>query len=80
MEQMEKYYRVYADFKQSLEKIGSHHYITAAQELADKGDDTHIGKVYYRVVDLDWVEAIESTLVYTKETIPFFLTSSRRTS
>lgn len=69
MEQMEKYYRVYADFKQSLEKIGSHHYITAAQELADKGDDTHIGKVYYRVVDLDWVEAIESTLVYIDKAI-----------
>lgn len=69
MEQMEKYYRVYADFKQSLEKIGSHHYITAAQELADKGNDTHIGKVYYRVVDLDWVEAIESTLVYIDKAI-----------
>ena len=69
MEQMEKYYRVYADFKQSLEKIGSHHYITAAQELADNGEDTHIGKVYYRVVDLDWVEAIESTLVYIDKAI-----------
>lgn len=69
MEQMEKYYRVYADFKESLEKIGSHHYITAAQELADTGDDTHIGKVYYRVVDLDWVEAIESTLVYIDKAI-----------
>ena len=69
MEQMEKYYRVYADFKESLEKIGSHHYITAAQELADTGDDTHIGKVYYRVVELDWVEAIESTLVYIDKAI-----------
>ena len=69
MEQMEKYYRVYAAFKEGLEKIDSHRYMTAAQNLADKGDDSHIGKVYYRVVDLDWVEAIESTLVYIDKAI-----------
>lgn len=69
MEQMEKYYRVYADFKNSIEKIDSHRYMKAAQELADTGKDTHIGKVYYRVVDLDWVEAVESTLVYIDKAI-----------
>ena len=69
MEQMEKYYRVYAAFKEGLDKIDSHRYMVAAQNLADKGDDSHIGKVYYRVVDLDWVEAIESTLVYIDKAI-----------
>ena len=69
MEQMEKYYRVYAAFKEGLDKIDSHRYMTAAQSLADKGNDSHIGKVYYRVVDLDWVEAIESTLVYIDKAI-----------
>lgn len=69
MEQMEKYYRIYADFKESLDKIDSHRYMTAAQTLADDGKDSHIGKVYYRVVDLDWVEAIESTLVYIDKAI-----------
>ena len=69
MEQMEKYYRVYADFKEAIDKIDSHRYMTAAQTLADVGKDSHIGKVYYRVVDLDWVEAIESTLVYIDKAI-----------
>ena len=59
MEQMEKYYRVYAQFKEGIDQIDSHRYMTAAQTLADVGKDSHIGKVYYRVVDLDWVEAIE---------------------
>ena len=69
MEQMEKYYRVYAQFKEEIDKIDSHHYMTAAQNLADVGKDSHVGKVYYRVVDLDWVEAIESTLMYIDKAI-----------
>ena len=69
MEQMEKYYRVYAQFKEGIDQIDSHRYMTAAQTLADVGKDSHIGKVYYRVVDLDWVEAIESTLVYIDKAI-----------
>ena len=43
MEQMEKYYRVYADFKEAIDKIDSHRYMTAAQTLADVGKDSHIG-------------------------------------
>ena len=69
MEQMEKYYRVYAAFKEAMDQIDSHHYMTAAQNLADDGTDSHVGMVYYRVVDLDWVEAIESTLVYIDKAI-----------
>ncbi|MBE6818300.1 MAG: DUF2357 domain-containing protein [Ruminococcaceae bacterium] len=69
MEQMERYYRAYAELRKSLEAIDSHRYMTAAQTLADAGEDSHIGKVYYRVVDLDWVEAIESTLMYIDKAI-----------
>lgn len=47
----------------------TYHYVTEVLSNKDKGEDEHSGKVYSRVIDLDWVEAIEDALLYIDKAI-----------
>ncbi len=69
MEQMSQYYKIYANFKNAINDLDTHHFMTEALKESDNGKDSHNGKAYYRVVDLDWVEAIEDTLQYIDKAI-----------
>jgi hypothetical protein len=47
----------------------TYNYITKALADNDTGDDEHSGKVYSRVIDMDWVETIEDAVIYLDKAI-----------
>lgn len=64
-----RYYRAYADMKQSLEGDFTKEYLTGALKDSDTGKDILAGNAYNRVIDMDWVEKIEETLPYMDKAI-----------
>lgn len=64
-----KYYRAYMYMKDLLKSDFTYNYITAGLKDGDKGKDALIGKTNEKVIDMDWVVAIEETLPYIQKAI-----------
>lgn len=64
-----RYYRAYAEFKDTLEGDYAREYLLSTMADADKGDDELSGNAYNRVIDMDWVEMIEEKLPYMQKAI-----------
>lgn len=64
-----RYYRAYAEMKQTLEGDFAREYFTGALKDSDTGKDILAGNAYNRVIDMDWVEKIEETLPYMDKAI-----------
>lgn len=69
MTDFQNYYRIYVQMKENLKGDFTYNYITKALADEDKDKDIHAGKMYSRVIDMDWVEAIEDTLPYIDKAI-----------
>ena len=64
-----KYYRSYKYMQDMLKSDFTHNYIEEALKDGDKGKDSIFGKTNEKVIDMDWVIAIEETLPYIKKAI-----------
>lgn len=64
-----RYYRVFAEMKDTLEGDYAREYLVSAMADADKGDDELSGNAYNRVIDMEWVEMIEGKLPYIEKAI-----------
>lgn len=64
-----RYYRAYAEMKDTLDGDYAHDYLTSAMADADKGNDELSGNAYNRVIDMEWVEMIEGKLPYIEKAI-----------
>ena len=64
-----RYYRAYAEMKDTLNGDYAHEYLTAAMSDGDKGNDDLSGNAYNRVIDMEWVEMIEGKLGYIEKAI-----------
>lgn len=64
-----RYYRAYAEMKDSLQGDYAHDYLTSVMADGDKGTDDLSGNAYNRVIDMEWVEMIEGKLPYIEKAI-----------
>lgn len=64
-----RYYRAYAEMKETLDGDYAHDYLTSTLADADNGNDELSGNAYNRVIDMEWVEMIESKLPYMQKAI-----------
>lgn len=64
-----KYYRAYMYMQDLLKNDFTYNYITESLKDGDKGEDTLDGKTNEKVIDMDWVEAIEDALPYIQKAI-----------
>ncbi len=64
-----KYYRAYMYMQELLKNDFTYNYIAENLRDGDKGEDTLDGKINEKVIDMDWVEAIEETLPYIQKAI-----------
>lgn len=64
-----RYYRAYAEMRQTLDGDFAREYLTRALKDSDAGKDILAGNAYNRVIDMDWVEKIEETLPYMDKAI-----------
>lgn len=64
-----KYYRAYMYMQDILQNDFTYNYINEGLKDADKGEDYLKGKTNEKVIDMDWVEAIEETLPYIQNAI-----------
>lgn len=64
-----KYYRAYRYSRELLENDYTYNYINEKLKDGDKGEDTLIGNTSEKVIDMDWVVAIEETLPYIQKAI-----------
>ncbi len=64
-----RYYRAYAEMKQTLDGDYAHEYLTTVMADADQGTDELSGNAYNRVIDMEWVEMIEGKLPYIEKAI-----------
>lgn len=64
-----RYYRAYAEMKETLDGDYAREYLTSAMADADKGTDELSGNAYNRVIDMDWVKMIEGKLPYIEKAI-----------
>lgn len=64
-----RYYRAYAEMKDTLDGDFAHEYLVSAMADADKGNDDLSGNAYNRVIDMEWVEMIEGKLPYIEKAI-----------
>lgn len=64
-----KYYRSYKYMQDMLKSDFTHNYIEEALKDGDKGKDSIVGKTNEKVIDMDWVIAIEETLPYIQKAI-----------
>ena len=64
-----RYYRAYAEMKDTLEGDYAREYLVSAMADADKGNDELSGNAYNRVIDMEWVEMIEGKLPYIEKAI-----------
>ncbi len=69
MADFNKYYRAYILMQETLKGDFTHSYLTSTLADADKGTDELSGKSYSRVIDMDWVEAIEDAIPYIDKAI-----------
>ncbi|MBQ4105178.1 MAG: hypothetical protein IJC86_02170 [Clostridia bacterium] len=64
-----KYYRAYMYMQELLQNDFTYNYITASLKDGDMGKDSLTGKTNEKVIDMDWVEAIEEALPYIQKAI-----------
>ena len=64
-----RYYRAYAEMKETLDGDFAREYLVSAMADADKGNDDLSGNAYNRVIDMEWVEMIEGKLPYIEKAI-----------
>lgn len=64
-----KYYRAYKYMQDLLKNDFTYNYINESFKDGDKGKDTLDGKTNEKVIDMDWVEAIEEALPYIQKAI-----------
>lgn len=69
MADFNKYYRAYLSMQEALKGDFTHNYVTRNLSDADLGKDELSGKTYSRVIDMDWVEAIEDAIPYIDKAI-----------
>lgn len=62
-----KYYRSYKYMQDMLKSDFTHNYIEEALKDGDEGKDSISGKTNEKVIDMDWVIAIEETLPYIQK-------------
>lgn len=62
-----KYYRSYKYMQDMLKSDFTHNYIEEALKDGDEGKDSIFGKTNEKVIDMDWVIAIEETLPYIQK-------------
>lgn len=63
------YYRSYKYMQDMLKSDFTHNYIEEALKDGDEGKDSILGKTNEKVIDMDWVIAIEETLPYIQKAI-----------
>lgn len=64
-----RYYRAFAEMKETLDGDYAHEYLVSAMADADKGNDELSGNAFNRVIDMEWVEMIEGKLPYIEKAI-----------
>lgn len=64
-----KYYRSYKYMQDMLKSDFTHNYMEEALKDGDEGKDSIFGKTNEKVIDMDWVIAIEETLPYIQKAI-----------
>lgn len=64
-----KYYRAYMYMQELLQNDFTYNYINASLKDGDEGNDSLDGKTNEKVIDMDWVEAIEEVLPYIQKAI-----------
>lgn len=69
MNDFSKYYRAYMYMQEILEPDFTHKYLQRSMEDSDKGEDVLTGKTNEKVIDMDWVQAMEEALPYIQKAI-----------
>lgn len=69
MENFDQYYRSYKYMQKHLATDFTANYLTTNMEDNDKGNDVLSGKLHEKVIDMEWVTAIEDTLPYIERAI-----------
>ncbi len=64
-----KYYRAYMYMQELLQNDFTYNYINEGLKDGDNGKDSLVGKTNEKVIDMDWVEAIEEVLPYIQKAI-----------
>ncbi len=69
MENFDKYYRSYKYMQKHLATDFTANYLISNMEDNDKGEDILSGKLNEKVIDMEWVTAIEDTIPYIERAI-----------
>lgn len=69
MADFSKYYRAYMYMQDLLKSDFTYNYINESFKDGDEGNDSLDGKTNEKVIDMDWVVAIEETLPYIQKAI-----------
>lgn len=69
MENFDQYYRSYKYMQKHLATDFTANYLSTNMEDNDKGEDVLSGKLHEKVIDMEWVTAIEDTLPYIEKAI-----------
>lgn len=69
MENFDQYYRSYKYMQKHLGADFTANYLTSNMADNDKGEDILSGKLHEKVIDMEWVTAIEDTLPYIEKAI-----------
>lgn len=69
MENFDQYYRSYKYMQKHLATDFTANYLQTNMADNDKGKDVLSGKLHEKVIDMDWVTAIEDTLPYIEKAI-----------
>lgn len=69
MENFDKYYRSYKYMQKHLATDFTANYLNTNMEDNDKGQDILSGKLNEKVIDMEWVTAIEDTIPYIEKAI-----------
>ncbi len=69
MENFDKYYRSYKYMEKLLATDFTYNYLRQNMADADKGEDVLTGRIHEKIIDMDWVTAIEDTLPYIEKAI-----------
>ena len=69
MENFDKYYRSYKYMEKLLATDFTYNYLRQNMADADKGEDVLTGRIHEKIIDMDWVTAIEDTLPYIERAI-----------
>lgn len=69
MENFDQYYRSYKYMQKHLATDFTANYLTTNMVDNDKGEDILAGKLHEKVIDMEWVTAIEDTIPYIEKAI-----------